>query len=271
MPSIPIPVATRFAPHYSADLYRDNQSGSPVKAGKIIPLAFSLAILSMILLLSSALAAEEWELKREAKTREDISVWVKPVAGNPLNAFRGQTEAPWPLLTALAVLADVEQFPEWVFQTSEAYFLEQHGPDLAYLHIKGIWPVSDRDGIARTRIHQDPDTLVTTVHSVAAPEVLPAHEDRVRLPALDNKFVLEPLDDGWTRITFETFVDPGGMIPAWLANLVAIRAPLLSLRGMQQRMTLPQYHLRDKSQLSLQLPGTEKMIFPGMDSAPTNR
>lgn len=227
-----------------------------------------VAILAALLMLSNPASAADWELKREAKTRDDISVWVKPVPGNPLNAFRGETEAPWPMLTALAVLADVEQFPQWVFQTSDAYFLTEQGPDLAYLHIKGIWPVSDRDGIARTTIHQDPDTLLTTVHSVAAPDVLPPHEDRVRLPALDNKFILEPLADGWTRITFETFVDPGGMIPAWLANLVAIRAPLLSLRGMQKRMTLPQYHLNDKSELPLQLPGTEQMLFPGMDSAP---
>ena len=208
---------------------------------------------------------DEWKQVRVASERTDISTWVKPLAGNPLNAFRGQTEVPYPMLTAIAVLADVENFPEWVFQCHFARLMPEVSDDLAYIHIKGIWPVSDRDGVARTTITQDSTSLKTTLRSVAAHGVLDEVEGTVRLPALDNRFILEPLADGWTRITFETFVDPGGMIPAWLANLVATRAPLTSLQKMQTRMALRRYHLKDKSELPLQLPGTEEMIFPGGD------
>ena len=216
-------------------------------------------------LLSASALANEWKQVRTASERTDVSTWVKPIEGNPLNAFRGQTEVPYPMLTAIAVLADVENFPEWVFQCHSARLMPEVSDDLAYIHIKGIWPVSDRDGVARTAIIQDPDTLKTTLHSVAAHGVLDEVEGTVRLPALDNRFILEPLADGWTRITFETFVDPGGMIPAWLANLVATRAPLTTLQKMQVRMAKSRYHLKDKSELPIQLPGTENMIFPGGD------
>ena len=221
-----------------------------------------LLMLACCLLPFSALA-NEWKQVREASERTDVSTWVKPVAGNPLNAFRGQTEVPYPMLTVIAVLADVENYPQWVFQCHSARLMPEVSDDLAYIHIKGIWPVSDRDGVARTAISQDSKTLKTTLHSVAAHGVVDEVDGTVRLPALDNRFILEPLADGWTRITFETFVDPGGMIPAWLANFVATRAPLTTLQKMQERMAENRYHLKDKSELPIQLPGTEAMIFPG--------
>lgn len=216
-------------------------------------------------LLSVSSLANEWKQVRVASERTDVSTWVKPIEGNPLNAFRGQTEVPYPMLTAIAVLADVQNYPEWVFQCHSARLMPEVSDDLAYIHIKGIWPVADRDGVARTAIIQDSATLKTTLHSVAAHGVLEDVEGTVRLPALDNRFILEPLADGWTRITFETFVDPGGMIPAWLANLVATRAPLTTLQKMQVRMAKKRYHLKDKSELPIELPGTENMIFPGGD------
>lgn len=221
-----------------------------------------LLMLVYCLLPVSALA-DEWTQVRVASERTDVSTWVRPIAGNPLNAFRGETEVPYPMLTAIAVLADVGNFPEWVFQCHFARLMPEVSDELAYIHIEGIWPVSDRDAVVRTTIIQNSETLQTTLYSVAAHGVLDEVEGTVRLPALENRFILEPLADGWTRITFETFVDPGGMIPAWLANLVATRAPLTTLQKMQKRMAKSRYHLKDKSELPIQLPGTGEMVFPG--------
>ena len=218
---------------------------------------------TLLVLLSGLASATDWRQVRTAAERTDVDVWVKPIEGNPLNAFRGRTEVPYPMLTAIAVLADVENFPEWVFQCHSARLVPEAGDDIAYIHIKGIWPVSDRDGVARTRIIQDPDTLTTVLHTVAAHGLIDEKPGTVRPPALDNRFTLEPLADGWTRITFETFVDPGGMIPGWLANLVATRAPLTTLQKMQVRMQDRRYQLDSAEQLPMQLPGTENMIFPG--------
>lgn len=225
---------------------------------------FRLLVLACCLLSASVLA-NDWKQVRTARERTDISTWVKPIEGNPLNAFRGQTEVPYPMLTAIAVLADVENYPEWVFQCHSARLMPEAGDDLAYIYIKGIWPVSDRDGVARTTISQDPLTLTTEIRSVAARGLVDEVPGTVRIPELENRFVFERLPDGWTRITFETRVDPGGMIPAWLANFVATRAPLTTLQKMHARMALSRYHLKDKSELANQLPGTEDMIFPGGD------
>jgi hypothetical protein len=213
------------------------------------------------LLLASTSTASEWQQVRTASERSDVNVWVKPVEGNPLKAFRGRTEVPHSMLTIMAVLTDVDNFPKWVFQCHSAKLLDDIGDDLAYIYIKGIWPVSDRDAVVRSVVTQDSDG-VTTLHSQAASEITYEVANTVRLPMLDNRFILEPLADGWTRITFETFVNPGGMIPAWLANTVATKAPLTTLQKIQKRMSLPRYQLSSKDELKTQLPGIAEMTFP---------
>jgi len=203
-----------------------------------------------------------WEKVRNANQRGEVATWVRPVPGNPLKAFKGEVEVPHNMLTVLAVLGDVERFPEWVYQCDHARLMPEFGHDISYLHIAGIWPVSDRDIVAHTEFLQDPDTLAIDIHTVAAENLYPKQKNTVRLPDLNNRFILRPLNDGWTRITFETFVNPGGAIPAWLANLVAVRAPLDTLEGMSQLMTEEKYQINDSKNLPAQFSALSYMEFP---------
>lgn len=209
-----------------------------------------------------AVAEEEWETMRTASERGEVSTWVRTVPGNAIKAFRGVVEVPHSMLTALAVLSDVPNFPAWVFQCHAAEQHESWGPEHSRVMIKGIWPVSDRDVIVRSRLEQDPETFALTIHSEATDAVLPPQSGYVRLPALNNIFRIEPLADGWSRITFQTFVDPGGAIPAWLANFVATRAPLTTLTGMKAQMENTAYQISALSELPATLPGTADIIVP---------
>lgn len=203
-----------------------------------------------------------WEKVRHANERSEVATWVRPVPGNPLKAFKGEVEVPHSMLTVLAVLGDVERFPQWVYQCNHARLMPEFGHDISYLHIAGLWPVKDRDIVARTEIVQDPDTLAIDLHTVTVENLYPKQKNTVRLPALDNRFILTPLNDGWTRITFETFVNPGGSIPAWLANLVAIRAPLDTLEGMSELMSEGKYQITDSKNLPAQFSQLTSMKFP---------
>lgn len=228
-----------------------------------------LLLAGLLLCLNTAGAEEsEWELVREASEPGDVTVHVKPVEDNPIKMFRGMIEVPHPMLSVMAVMGDIGRYPEWVFQCSDAEMrADEWGLDIIRIKINGIWPVSDRDIAARSTIEQDPDTGVITIHSKAAPDVIPEQKGWLRIPALDNRFVLEPLENGGSRITFRTFVDPGGYIPAWLANFVATRAPRDTLTGMAELLREDRYKLDSVDQLPLQFPGIEKMRFPSIEAA----
>lgn len=203
-----------------------------------------------------------WEKVRDAKKRGEVTTWVRPVPGNPLKAFKGQIEVPHNMLTIFAVFSDVQRFSEWVYQCDQARLLPELGHDIAYIHIAGIWPVDDRDVVARTSISQNPDTLAISAQTVAASNLYPKQKKTVRIPRFTSSFIMEPLSDGWTRLTFESFADPGGAIPAWLANLVAVRAPRDTLEDMRKLMPEAQYQISDASELPPQFPQVMNMVFP---------
>ncbi|MDF1821104.1 MAG: SRPBCC family protein [Alcanivoracaceae bacterium] len=211
---------------------------------------------------------QAWDLVQEAESRNDVTTWTRKVEGFTLKAFKGQTEVPYSMLTVLAVIADVERFPDWVFQCEAARLLPEVGDNVAYVRIKGIWPVSDRDVATETVVTQDPETLSIELSTTAGDNLYPVQDDAVRIPALQNTFTLEPLDDGWTRITFDTFVDPGGYIPGWLANLVAVRAPRDSLNDMYTLMQEPTYHVTESNQLPDYFPQWQTLEYPNRLKAP---
>lgn len=213
---------------------------------------------------SAAIATEDWELVRHAKHRGDVSTWVRPLPGNSLKAFKGQIEVPFNMLTVIAIIGDVGRFPEWVYQCDYARLMPEFDYNISYIHIAGIWPVDDRDVVVRTSISQNPETLTIYVHTLADNGLYPEQKNTVRLPALDNTFSMKPLSDGWTRVTFETFADPGGFIPAWLANMVAIRAPRDTLKGMRRLMSENKYQLSHPSELPLQFPELTSITFPNI-------
>lgn len=219
-------------------------------------------VLITVMLATTPLMAD-WEQVRTASRRDDVSTWYKRLPDNPLHAFRGEIEVPYSLLRIMAVLGDISAFPDWVFQCDHAEMHpDEWGLDVARIAIKGIWPVSDRDAVVRTTYTQNPTTLAVVIRSKADHDVLPPLTGYVRLPALDNTFILEPLPDGWTRITFQTFADPGGAIPGWLANFVATRAPLWTLARMYRQMHKPVYDITSVDELPIMFPGIEDLRLP---------
>lgn len=228
-----------------------------------------IAVAAGVLCWSGISAAGEmtWELAREGKARDDVSTWTRDVEGQTLDAFKGQIEVPYSMLTVLAVIADVDRFPDWVYQCDYAKLMPEIANNVTYVHIEGIWPVSDRDVVTETEVTQDPNTLAIRLSTEATGGLYPKQPGKVRLPALQNDFTLEPLDDGWTRLTFETFVDPGGFIPGWLANIVAVRAPQDSLEGMYEIMAEEQYQLTEASQLPAIFPVWQTLTFPNAGKA----
>ncbi|MDX1805074.1 MAG: hypothetical protein R3292_13440, partial [Alcanivorax sp.] len=62
------------------------------------------------------------------------------------------------------------------------------------------------------------------------------------------------------KVRFETFVDPGGRVPVWLANLVATRAPLDTLRGLKAQLRKPRFAQATRQDLP-KLPGIDQLTL----------
>jgi len=196
---------------------------------------------TLLLAISASATAQSWQPDREAGARDQVATWTRDTADSPVKAFRGVVEVPHGPVAVLAAITAVDTFPEWIFQVQASEAVAGTGGERTYMRFNGIWPVSDRDVVLDNRVDQAEEGGAVTLHSVNAEDGRPPNDDYVRIPALDNRFVVTPLADGWTRVEFRTFVDPGGKVPAWLSNLVATKAPRVTLEGLQKQLEKPRF------------------------------
>lgn len=184
--------------------------------------------------------AGDWEL---ANQRDGITVWTRAIPGAPLKDFRGRMVVDKPLDAVVAGVADAPTYPEWFFQMREARILEGKSLDEVYVYmvIGGIWPVSDRDAVARAVVSQDPRTLAVKMMALATPDKIPPVPGRVRMPKMQSGWELTPLSATRTQVDLIGNADPGGMIPLWLANSVVQVMPRETLKRLRKQLDKPKY------------------------------
>lgn len=188
-----------------------------------------------LLFLAGSLPAAEWQL---ASHENGLTLYTRSVAGQDLKEFRGIVRVKAPMRAVVQELADADSMPQWFFQMQEARMLEINGPDNSFLYfvIKGLWPVSARDAVVRLNLQQDARTLALRFSATAAPEHYPLMRNRVRMPRLLASWTITPLSATETEIRLDGHADPGGAIPVWMANLVVIQMPEVTLKNLRKRL-----------------------------------
>ncbi len=208
----------------------------------------------------AAQAADNWEpIRQGGSGREDIATWVRPVEGMAVKAFRGQTEVHATAYAVLAVLADTRNLANWIYQGQFSEHPASLPADNIYMRFNGIWPASDRDVLFRTTVSQQGEAVVVESNNI---DGYPLNSNYVRVAKLHNIFRLTPLKGGWTRVEFETLVDLGGLVPSWLANMVATKAPLVTLQGMQQQIKKPAYQVKSGAELPSHYNRDGRLVLP---------
>jgi hypothetical protein len=148
-----------------------------------------------------------------------------------------------PLGAVVAVLTDFPAYAQWFLRMREVRVLESHSlADVSiYFVIDGVWPVSDRDAVARAEVSQDSGTLAIRMMLLATPQKIPPVAGRVRMPLLQSGWELTPLSLTTTRIEVIGSADPGGWVPRWLANTAVVIIPRETLQGLRRQLAQPKY------------------------------
>lgn len=195
--------------------------------------ALALFLLAAMPLLPAQ--AAEWQL---ASHEPGLTLYTRNIDGQDLKEFRGVVRVQASMRQVVEMLADADSMPQWFFNMREARLLEINAPDKSFLYfvIKGLWPVSDRDAVVRLHLQQDAKTQVLTFAATAVPEHYPPMRNRVRIPRLQASWTITPVSATTTEIRLDGHADPGGSIPVWMANLVVVELPRVTLRNLRQRL-----------------------------------
>ena len=136
------------------------------------------------------------------------------------------------------VLDDTESKTEWVSRLKQENRLEGNPfsyRSIAYQHYNLSWPVSDRDYVIESKWSVMKDkklpTVILNIKSIVR-DTVPEIEGRVRGQLYRLVYKLEKLESNQTRVTVEIMVNPKGLLPNFMINLIQKEWPITTLRQL---------------------------------------
>jgi len=207
----------------------------------------SKIVILFTLISSNALATESaWQL---TKQKEGIQVYERDNPNSPLKVFRGIITLPATKLSSLvAVLDDVTVMPKLLHNCQSASTIKKDGNLSSTLYIvsKMPWPVKNRDSIVHSVMTQDKKTKKVLIKMQSKPKAVLPKKGRVRVQTMSGYWEFMPViidgkNSGKVKVTYELSLDPGGNLPKWLVNTLAVDFPFNTLKNLRHLVQQPAY------------------------------
>ena len=177
-------------------------------------------------------------LAENEKSEFTIIVEKKNSPEDEVNTYRGTTTMPMSIERIAYFLDDTESKTEWVSRLKQENRLEGNPfsyRSIAYQHYNLSWPVSDRDYVIESKWTVMKDmklpTAILSIKSIIRDDV-PEIEGRVRGQLDRLVYKLEKLKSNQTRVTVEIMVNPKGLLPNFMINLIQKEWPITTLRQL---------------------------------------
>lgn len=190
----------------------------------------------------TATAKSAWELE---KVEEDyqLKIYTREVGNSDLKEFKGEMFVDAKLSTIVALLNDDKAAPEWMNKCENFEVLERlEDNHLIIYFVNGApWPVSDRDAVISSKLTQDPESLAVRIDVKALTGYLPKNDDYVRIPRMIGFWEFIPQASGKVLVRYQVHAEPGGSLPAWLANSVVVDTPYNTMTNMLEMLKREKY------------------------------
>lgn len=197
---------------------------------------------------SASANSSDWELEKEDEDYQ-LKIFIREIKESDLNEFKGEMLTDASLKSIVALLMDSEAAPKWMHKCEKFEVLDHISDthNIIYFVNGAPWPVSDRDAIISSELTQDPQSLAVKINVKVLPEYLPKDEDYVRIPRMVGFWEFVPQADGQTLVRYQIHAEPGGSLPAWLANSVVVDTPYYTMTNMADMLKREKYKTADIS------------------------
>ncbi|NIF27594.1 lipid-binding protein [Pantoea sp. Tr-811] len=187
-------------------------------------------LLAIVLFSTCALASDDWKL---AYDREGIRVYLASASDSPYQQFRGVSTMKASVRTLTDLQENLRVACKWLYACEQMRLLEVDGDTTwVYLTTDLPWPTLPRDIVLKvTSERLDDGTLVR--HLSADPRKVPEENGLIRVQRLSGEWVMKPLGERQTEVTYQLQADPAGDVPGWLANRFVVDAPVVTLRTLR--------------------------------------
>ena len=192
----------------------------------------------------------DWNLEME---KNGIRVYLKELQTEDIKAFRGTISINASVDSLLAVIMDIDACTDWLQYCQNPLLLERinFSECYHYLIYNLPFPVVDREFILHTKIKRDHVSGAVTVYSISRPDYclqqqtsdcqLNKDTSLVLVKHSQGSYLLEPVENGITKLTWTQYTNPGGYIPAWLVNQIIRQVAYHTLQGLRVKVIEKKY------------------------------
>jgi hypothetical protein len=174
-------------------------------------------------------------------TKEGVTVFTRLIEGSSIKEFKGEGLVSAPVEVCVNVMGDVEAAVKWRPDCIVSKELKaDDNTYYSYSETKAPWPVSNRDVIVKMEMAKSPDKVVYSFSGVDKPELVPLKSNVVRITDIKGTWIFERKGEE-TYMIFQAKINPGGSLPAWLANKTSVDQPFKSIMGMREMVKDPKY------------------------------
>ena len=211
-----------------------------------------IAIFTLLLTAS----AGDWTL---AKEKSGIAVYTREVAGSDFVAFRGETVVEGSVATLIAIMYDIPNAPAWLYNCSFSMTVEERGfkDNIIFQTYDLPFPAGDRQVMLEAKLVWSAESarLETRESNRYCDGRQTERCKRVRgsghimMERSRGSYTFRQLDENRTKVVWQQHLEPGGIIPAWLANALVIDIPFNTLRQLQSMVKDTKYRTMTESDL----------------------
>jgi hypothetical protein len=204
---------------------------------------FLITIL-LLLFVFNVPAKEKWRLVKE---EAGIKVYTKTESGSRYKAFKAEMQVSCKIESIVEVLKTTNSINNWVVNCKGVELLKTGNNDqYYYIETSLPLPFENRDMVYHFQYIEINSQQVKVIVT-GMPEYIPPKEGIVRMAKTNGYWLLSQVDSNKTDVTYQMHVEPGGLIPAWLANPFIKNVPFSTfkeLRNIVQNPATNQTHNR---------------------------
>lgn len=181
--------------------------------------------------ISVAFGQSNWKL---SKNKDGIQVYQKDSKNSDFKSIKVECTLEGNFDKLIAVINNVGNYKNWVYNNKEASMLKRISLYDFYYYTEAFlpWPLDNRDAVMHTKISKDSLNRFLKINSVAVPNYIPQKTGKVRISRSDINWYVTPVSSNAIHITYTFETDPGGNVPAWLANSFADKGPFESFKKL---------------------------------------
>lgn len=194
-------------------------------------------LVSFVLLITvaAAQAQSSWKL---TKSKNGINVYTSEVANSSFKAVKVECTLSGTYARLMALLQDVDGFNDWIYNNKKSKILKKNSPTdfIYYSETSMPVPFSNRDVVIRMQIKTDSLPKFLTIQGNHQPDFIPEIPGRQRITHYKASWRVTMPTPNTIQIVYFMEVDPGGSLPAWLANSFADKGPYHTFSNLAEKL-----------------------------------